>query len=264
MTAAHDDQHMTARTARGARAAAWTLALSIALVGIGTGVVVHRRTPTSAAEGTGGAGWRAVPATGTIGPGPAIIATSPQAATTTVVPETTTTVTTKPVKRVLADLPPVAIGSINARVSAFGDSVMLEAESELAAAVSDLSLDAVIGRQSAATLEAARAFHDAGRLGDEIVLQVGNNGTVTNDEIDQFMSLFADASRVLVVNLKVDREWEARNNELLADRVANWPNAVLVDWNSLASTDPEGLLSDGVHLQPAGVDLYSRLILSGL
>ncbi len=183
---------------------------------------------------------------------------------TAAIPETTTTVTTNAAKRVIAEVPPAAPRSIDARVSAFGDSVMLEAEPELAAVVSDLSLDAVIGRQAEATLEAVRAFHDAGRLGDEIVLQVGNNGVVTNDEIDQFMSLLSGARRVLVVNVKVDRDWQSQNNELLATRVATWPNAVLVDWHGVASMDPAGLLSDGVHLQPAGVDLYSRLILSGL
>ncbi len=239
--------------------------MAIALTGVGAGVAVHRLIPTpAAASSAGGTGWRAVPAIRSVGPGSAITAASPETTTTTTVPETTTTVTTKPAKRVIADLPPAAPRSINARVSAFGDSVMLEAEPELAAAVSDLSLDAVIGRQAGATLEAVRAFRDANRLGDEIVLQVGNNGPVTNNEIDQFMSLLSGASRVLVVNVKADRDWESQNNELLAERVANWPNAVLVDWNSVASTDPEGLLSDGVHLQPTGVDLYTRLILSGL
>jgi len=253
---------MTTSTSRTSRPTAWTLAVAIALASVGVGVAVNRLTMTpAAASSAGDTGWRAVPAIRSVGPGSAIRTASPETTTTTTVPETTTT---KPAKRVIADLPRAARRSINARVSAFGDSVMLEAEPELAAAVSDLSLDAVIGRQAGATLEAVRAFRDANRLGDEIVLQVGNNGPVTNNEIDQFMSLFSGASRVLVVNLKVDRDWETQNNELLAERVANWPNAVLVDWNSVASTDPEGLLSDGVHLQPAGVDLYTRLILSGL
>jgi len=252
---------MTPSTSRSSRATAATLGVAIALTGVGAGVAVHRLLPTPAAASSGGGtGWRAVPAIRSVGPGSAIRTASPETTTTTV-PETTIT---KPPKRVIADLPTAAPRSINARVSAFGDSVMLEAEAELAAVVSDLSLDAVIGRQSGATLEAVRAFRDTNRLGDEIVLQVGNNGPVTNNEIDQFMSLFSGASRVLVVNVKADREWESQNNELLAERVADWPNAVLVDWNSVASTDPEGLLSDGVHLQPAGVDLYTRLILSGL
>ncbi len=186
--------------------------------------------------------------------------------TTTASPDTAGPVTTVhgAPKRTSADLPPLAPDHITARVSAFGDSVMLEAGPELASAVPDLSLDAVIGRQAGGTLEAVRASHDAGQLGDEIVVQVGNNGLVTNDELNQIMSLLSGASRVLVVNVKVDRDWEGPNNDLLAAGVAHWPNAVLFDWNSLASSDPDGLLIDGVHLRPAGVDLYARFIVSGL
>jgi len=239
--------------------------VAVVLAGVGAGVVVHRINPTSAAAAAkDGSAWRAIPASRAVAPGSAFTTASPET-TTTAVPETTTTTVDKQrPRRARAELPPVAPGSINARVSAFGDSVMLEAEPELAVSVKDLSLDAVIGRQAGATLEAIRASHDAGRLGDEIVVQVGNNGEVTDGELDQIMSLLSGASRVLVVNVKVDRDWEAQNNELLAARVGRWPNAVLLDWYSLASTDPEGLLSDGVHLQPAGVELYTRLILSGL
>ncbi len=244
------------------RVTVWTLVVALALIAVGTGVVAHRLRPT-----TGSLLVDSVPPTRTVEPGSAITTSAPET-TTTVAPEPTTapatTVDTKPAKPTANDLPPLRAGGVHARVTAIGDSVMLEAGPELAATIDDLTLDAVIGRQVGATIEAAQTLHDAGRLTDVVVVQVGNNGTVTSAEFDELMSLFAGAQRVAVVNLKADREWEGPNNDVLAAGVARWSNAVLLDWYTLASSDPEGLLSDGVHLQPAGVGLYTRLILSGL
>ncbi len=246
----------------------WALALILALVSVGTAVVAHRRGPTAGSPLVDGrSGWRSVPAAGTGGPGSAITATAPDI-TKTVAPEPTTspatTVATKRPRPTATALPPLRSGSVHTRVTAIGDSVMLEAGPDLATAIDDLTLDAVIGRQVEATIEAAQTLHDAGRLSDHVVVQVGNNGPVSGAEFDQLMSLLAGAQRVAVVNLKADRDWEGPNNDVLAAGVARWPNALLLDWNTLASADPEGLLSDGVHLQPAGVELYSRLVLSGL
>jgi hypothetical protein len=67
-----------------------------------------------------------------------------------------------------------------------------------------------------------------------------------------------------VVNVKVPRVWEESNNDVLASGVARWPNAVLLDWHSLGSANPDVFLDDGVHLRPDGVRLYTQLILSGL
>jgi len=114
------------------------------------------------------------------------------------------------------------------------------------------------------TIKAVQALHDTGGLGDEIVVQVGNNGTVTGDEFDELMSLLSGARRVAVVNVKVPRVWEGSNNDVLASGVAKWPNAVLLDWYGLGSANPDVFLDDGVHLQPDGVRLYAQLILSGL
>jgi len=250
------------------RVAVWALVLTLALIAVGTGVAVRRLRPTPGSLlGDGRSGWRSVPPDRTVEPGSAIITSAPEAATTDAPEPTTTTATTvvtKPAKPTATDLPPLRSGRVHTHVTAIGDSVMLEAGPELAATIDDLTLDAVNGRQVGAIIEAAQTLHDAGRLTDEVVVQVGNNGPVTSAELDQLMSLFAGAQRVAVLNLKADREWEGPNNDVLAAGVARWPNAVLLDWFTLASADPEGLLSDGVHLRSPGVELYTRLILSGL
>ncbi|MEN3314084.1 MAG: hypothetical protein V7605_318 [Acidimicrobiaceae bacterium] len=257
------------------RATAWTMAVALAFAAIAAGVVVHRRTPTpDAFLVEGRLALRQVPADRTVEPGSATTTTS-QDPTTTVAPPEPTPAPTPPAPADTAPAPTapapapahtavVAATGPHGRVTAIGESVLMEAEPELAAAVDDLTLEAAVGRQMEGTIKAVQALHDAGGLGDEIIVQVGNNGTVTSDEFEQLMSLLSGARRVAVVNVKVPRVWEESNNDVLASGVARWPNAVLLDWHSLGSANPDVFLDDGVHLRPDGVRLYTQLILSGL
>ncbi len=47
---------------------------------------------------------------------------------------------------------------------------------------------------------------------------------------------------------------------MLRDGVARWPNAVLLDWNSLGNAHPEWFWEDGFHLQPNGAAAYADAI----
>jgi len=266
------------------RTTAWTMAVAVAVAAIATGVLVHRPTPMPASflvEGT--STLRQVAADRTVEPGSARTSVPPDTATTTTIgaPEPVTSPGApgpataygprRPADPAAGPAPtppgaiaPMAAGGVQGRVTAIGESVLIEAAPELAAAAGDFTLEAAVGRQMEGTIKAVQALHDSGGLGDEIVVQVGNNGTVTSDELDQLMSLLSGARRVAVVNVKVPRVWEAANNDVLAEGVGKWPNAVLLDWYHLGSANPDVFLDDGVHLKPAGVHLYTQLILSGL
>jgi peptidoglycan/LPS O-acetylase OafA/YrhL len=163
-----------------------------------------------------------------------------------------------------APVPTAPAAPIQAKVTAIGDSVLLETQDALAAKIADLYFDADVARQTSRTLAAARALRASGKLGDEVVLQVGNNGTITKSQFDQFMDVFASVRRVVVVNIKVPRPWEQANNEVLADGVQRTPKAVLVDWNKLGGTHPDVFESDSVHLTPSGVHLLTDAIVAKL
>ena len=251
--------------------AAWGLGLALALTAIGAGVFVHRTTPTpQSVLATGKSALVAVPAHTRPSP-------------TTMAPSTTTTVVTPPsvpdpippapvaapeeaapAPPAAAGTTPVSAGVVHARVTAIGDSVLMEAAHELAAGVDDFFLEAAVGRQVDDTIRAVQALRSQGPIGDDVIVQVGNNGTVTGGEFDELMSLLSDARRVVVVNVKVPREWEEPNNEVLAEGVPRWPNAVLLDWYSLGSANPDALFDDGVHLRPAGAHLLAQMILAAL
>jgi len=145
------------------------------------------------------------------------------------------------------------------RITAIGDSVMLAAASDLTAAILNIEIDAEVGRPVPTAIDILRARRNSGRLGEVVVMHIGNNSPFTTDQFDEMMGLMADVTRVVFVNLTVPRGWEGPNNAVLAAGVARYPNAVLVDWHS-ASADSPQLLNDGVHLRPEGALAYAQLI----
>lgn len=145
-------------------------------------------------------------------------------------------------------------------VTAIGDSVMLGAAHALARALSVVDLDAEAGRSASAVVEVLRQRASVGRVGSVVVIQVGDNGALRADRLDDALDLLHGARRVVVVNVRVPRAWEAPNNAILAELVQRHRNAVLVDWHAASEGRPEYLYDDQIHLKPEGAAVYAALI----
>jgi hypothetical protein len=146
------------------------------------------------------------------------------------------------------------------RIIAVGDSVMLGAALELEKRLGSMDIDARVGRQPSAAIDILRSYYAADQLSPIVIVHVGNNGPFSADQIDEIMRLLADVSHVVFVNVKVPRLWEGPNNAILAQKVRQYPNAVLVDWYAASHDRPELLYDDGVHLRPEGARAYAALI----
>ena len=237
--------------------AGWALVLAASVLAVGSAVVVPRR-PQPAPN-------LALPAIDAFAP----VGTVHESvgATSTAGEATTTSTSVATAGTGEGTVTPVAAAvpkpSVTARVSAIGESVLLEAKLSLERELDGVVVDAVVGRQFADSLAAARKLRDEGRLGDEVVVQVGGNGVITSGMFDELLDVLGDV-RVVVVKVKVPRPWEGPNNEVFASAVRKRPNAVLVDWHSVGVAHPEAFGEDGVHLTPAGLRLYLRLLLSRL
>jgi lysophospholipase L1-like esterase len=145
-------------------------------------------------------------------------------------------------------------------VFAIGDSVMLGAASQLAAAVPNSEVDAAVSRQVSEGITVLEARREAGTLGDVVIVHLGTNGSFTGSEFDQIMGTLAGVRRAVFVNLKVPRDWEGADNAILADGVTRYSNALLVDWHTFAGAHPELFYDDNIHLNPDGALYYAQLI----
>jgi hypothetical protein len=145
-------------------------------------------------------------------------------------------------------------------VLALGDSVMLGAAPQMAAAIPNLEIDAAVSRQVSSAIDLLRSRRDLGTLGDVVVLHIGTNGSFTSNQFDEIMGILSGVERVVWMNLRVPRDWEAPDNATIAEGVARFSNAVLIDWHSIANAHPEFFYDDEIHLRPDGADFYAQLI----
>jgi lysophospholipase L1-like esterase len=141
---------------------------------------------------------------------------------------------------------------------------MLSAASQLQQTIPGIRIDAAVGRQVSTSINILRGHRTAGRLGTVVVVHLGDNGTFTAKQFDEIMQVLAGVRRVVFVNVEVPRPWESSVNTVLADGVKRYPNAVLVDWHTASGNRPELLWIDGIHLRPAGAQVYANLIAAAI
>jgi hypothetical protein len=151
------------------------------------------------------------------------------------------------------------------RITAVGDSVMVGAAGELKRAIGkNLDIDAQVGRQASAVIDILRQRQAAGRLGEVVVIDIGNNGPLNAEQFDEMMRVLKNVRQVVFVSVKVPRSWEQPNNDVLAEGVRRYPNAELVDWHAASANRPELFANDGYHLQIEGQQIYADMIATRL
>lgn len=164
-----------------------------------------------------------------------------------------------------AQVPPGPRSSRTASLTVVGDSVVLGASSELSKIGEGVSVHGQVGRQWWEITSELRTLVDNDGLGDVVVIQLGNNGTLTAKIFDEVMALLVDVEQVLFVNVRVPKPWEADVNAEIAAGVArHGPRALLADWHALSDDHPEFFLPDGVHLEHPGSEALRELIESTL
>ena len=147
-------------------------------------------------------------------------------------------------------------------VTAVGDSVMLGAVDTLPEEVPNLTvIDARGSRQAPEAIDVLRQLRASGKLGNVVIVHIGNNGPFTAEEFDQMMGVLSGVQKVLMVNTTIpDGHSYVPNNEVLAEGVRRYPHkAVLVDWYTASYGHPE-YFWDGLHLTPQGAQAYADTI----
>ena len=143
-----------------------------------------------------------------------------------------------------------------------GDSVILGIRFELDSRQPIGLINARVGRQATELLEVIT--NDKANMSmATIVLNLGNNNKLTEEQVAAIFEEIKDQPRIVVVNTAVPRAWRDDNNALIA-RYASLYGAFLVDWASISQGRAEYFGSDGVHLVPAGVRAYVDAITAQL
>ncbi|MSZ02586.1 MAG: acyltransferase family protein, partial [Actinobacteria bacterium] len=161
------------------------------------------------------------------------------------------------------ELPDTVMANNKTGLWVTGDSVILGIKSKLAKQEEIALINARVGRQIQELIKAVE--EDKPKVGSSpVVLNVGNNNSVSREDMLKLMELLRDQPKIVVVNTSVPRTWRDGNNKIISEVVARYPNAILVDWASIAENHPEFFAPDGVHLIEAGSDVYVASILEAL
>jgi hypothetical protein len=179
--------------------------------------------------------------------------TRPTASTTSTAPTSTTTTTR-----------PAGPGFDVGHVTAIGDSVMLDYQDPLQTSIPGINVNASVSRQWSAGESILQTMKADGQLGADVIVALGTNGPITDADFDNMMAILGGASRVVFVNVHVDRAWQDPNNAVLANGATRYPNVVVADWATLAAQNPQWFGSDGTHLaiDGPGADALASLIAS--
>ncbi|MEP7215385.1 MAG: acyltransferase family protein [Anaerolineaceae bacterium] len=146
------------------------------------------------------------------------------------------------------------------RVLAIGDSVMLGAAYQLGATLGSVEIDAAVGRQSASAISVLNAYRAGGGLPSVVIIDIGNNGTLTPGQIDSVMEALAGVAKVIFVTVRVDRPWEEGNNANIWDARGRHPNIFIADWHAASTGHPEYFQGDGIHLRQEGAQAFADLL----
>lgn len=145
-------------------------------------------------------------------------------------------------------LPPAAEGFVAGRVTAVGDSVMLDYQSPLESDIPGVDVEAAVSRQWEAGEDVLAQLKAEGQLGAEVIVALGTNGPISSMDFDDMMNIIQGASRIVFVNIHVDRPWQEPNNAVLAQGAATHRRVVIADWATLANANPQWFGPDGTHL----------------
>jgi hypothetical protein len=165
-------------------------------------------------------------------------------------------------KHLETPVPSVPVDSSNPGLWVTGDSVILGIRFELDNRQPIGLINARVGRQATELLEVIT--NDKQNMNaSTIVLNLGNNNKLTEEQVAAIFEEIKDQPRIVVVNTAVPRAWRDDNNALIAQYAAMY-GAYLVDWAAISNGHPEYFAPDGVHLVPAGVRAYVDAITTQL
>ncbi|WP_291292452.1 acyltransferase family protein [Enterococcus sp.] len=145
-------------------------------------------------------------------------------------------------------------------ITAFGDSVMLDATADLQEIFPKAVVDGDVGRQLYESPELIKALKEKNLLRDTVLIGLGTNGSFTETQFDNLMKEIGDR-KVYWINVRVPTQrWQNEVNSMLEKMAAKYDNMTLIDWYDLSNEHEEWFYEDRVHPNPDGMLQYCTLV----
>ena len=149
-------------------------------------------------------------------------------------------------------------------VTMIGDSVTLASAEALQDKLPGISIDAAVSRNVSEGIDLARQRSEDGTLGRVVVISLSTNAAMTSHDVDQLVKI-AESGEVREVVLVTGQapptlDWVSTSNNTIREATGANDKLVLADWAKASDGKRDLLVSDGVHPQAAGQDLYATTV----
>ncbi|WP_241986650.1 acyltransferase family protein [Cryobacterium fucosi] len=149
-------------------------------------------------------------------------------------------------------------------ITAIGDSVMLASAPELQSSFPGISIDAAVNRGMRSAPGILAALDQAGTLRSVVVVGLGTNGPIDEDELAAIRSVVGPHRQLIMVNAFAERDWTSGVNAALADFSARYPLVELANWHDAIAPRSDVLAEDNIHPGPTGGQIYADTISSAI
>jgi len=147
------------------------------------------------------------------------------------------------------------------KVTAIGDSVMVDIVPEMKQVFPNAQVDGAVGRQFYELPTIAQNLKNEHKLANTIVVNLGTNGPPKKADISRFLKVVGNKRQVYWINTHVPtQKWQDQTNEMIASIANSIPNVHMVDWHGLSKDQPTWFAGDDVHLQTKGAIAYVGLL----
>lgn len=146
-------------------------------------------------------------------------------------------------------------------ITAFGDSVILDAASGLQEIFPKMIVDGEVGRQLYTSTPIIEKLDKDKLLKNNVLVGLGTNGSFTEAQFDEFMSAIGSKRNVYWINVRVPtRRWQNEVNTMLEQMKKKYKNLVIIDWHGYSNSHDEWFYDDRVHPNVDGQVKYSSFI----
>lgn len=147
------------------------------------------------------------------------------------------------------------------KITAIGDSVMADASDSIQQLMPNAYVDAQVGRQGSATPAVIKQLKAEGNLNQIVVLNLGTNGTMSQETIDQIINEIGPNRQIYWLTAHVPtKPWQQTVNQEINQAAKEHKNVHVVDWYTVSQNHSDWFASDNVHMGQSGNISYARLI----
>src|SRR5699024_9142603 len=99
-----------------------------------------------------------------------------------------------------------------------------------------------------------------GIVRQNVIVHFGTNAGVNEEQLRQFLDTLGPDRNVVVMNLYGSSTFVPESNQTIEKVVADYPNAVVGDWQGTIEKQPEVLQSDRIHPDLEGMHVYAEVV----